>query len=376
MSGAWARLPSASTSESVSGCADRSSWLGVTWIWVVSERNWSVKPAWIPLPSATSTITAATPRMMPVVVSTERSRFARRARRAMRSASPTFTARRHAAEPDSRAHPPLVRHVADDPAVVEAHDPGREARHVVLMGDQHDGPAGLVERHQQLHDVVGRHAVERARRLVREDHRRVGDQGAGDRDPLLLPAGELVGHVAGPRRQPDLVQRRPGPARAVALARVHQRQLDVALRAGAGQQVERLEHEADLAVADRRELVVVERDDVLAVELVAAARGVVQAAKDVHHRRLARPGVAHDRDHLALLDAERDVVEGADVDGAGAVDLADVRQLEHGHRGPWDGSAPRRAGTIGNPPPEWGRRLVTRGGDDLAQPTSPARRSR
>ena len=61
-------------------------------ICVVSEENCSVNPAWMPLPSATSTITAGTPMMIPVVVSTERSRFARRARRAIRSASVRFTA--------------------------------------------------------------------------------------------------------------------------------------------------------------------------------------------------------------------------------------------------------------------------------------------
>jgi hypothetical protein len=52
-------------------------------------------------------------------------------------------------------------------------------------------------------------------------------------------------------------------------ARVEQRQLDVVERGRARQQVELLEHEADLAVADRRERVAVERLDVLAVERYA-----------------------------------------------------------------------------------------------------------
>ena len=87
MSGAWLRSASASTSASVMSRAVRSSSVGVTAIWVVSEANWSVKPAWMPLPRATSTITAATPMTMPSVVSTERSRLARSPRSAIRNAS-------------------------------------------------------------------------------------------------------------------------------------------------------------------------------------------------------------------------------------------------------------------------------------------------
>ena len=88
MSGAWARSASASTSLSVMSRAVRlRPREGVTVICVVSEANWSLKPAWMPLPSATSRITAATPITMPSVVSTERSRLARSPRSAMRNAS-------------------------------------------------------------------------------------------------------------------------------------------------------------------------------------------------------------------------------------------------------------------------------------------------
>ena len=91
MSGAWLRFSSASTSPSVMSRAVRSPSVGTTAICVVSEANWSVKPVWIPLPSATSTITAATPMTIPSVVSTERSRLARSPRRAIRNASYRFT---------------------------------------------------------------------------------------------------------------------------------------------------------------------------------------------------------------------------------------------------------------------------------------------
>ena len=87
---------------------------------------------------------------------------------------------------------------------------------------------------------------------------------------------------------------------------VEQRQLDVALERGLGEQVEGLEHEADLLVADPGELEARQRRDVVALEQVAPVARRVQAAEDVHQRRLARARRADHRDHLSLLDAQVD----------------------------------------------------------------------
>ena len=67
-----------------------------------------------------------------------------------------------------------------------------------------------------------------------------------------------------------------------------------------GQQVEVLEHEADLAVPELGALVAVDAGDVLALQEVVAGRRPVEQAEDVHERRLARARGAHDRDHRAL----------------------------------------------------------------------------
>ena len=100
--------------------------------------------------------------------------------------------------------------------------------------------------------------VERAGRLVGQDQLRPVDQRARDRHALLLAAGQLGRRVAGALGQ---ARRAPAPrsARSCALGRldagIDHRQLDVLQRAGARQQVELLEHEADAAVADRRQRV-------------------------------------------------------------------------------------------------------------------------
>ena len=64
---------------------------------------------------------------------------------------------------------------------------------VRVVRDHHDRLAVLaVERLQQVEDFVARLAIEIARRLVAEQQRRVGDDGARDADALLLAARELA----------------------------------------------------------------------------------------------------------------------------------------------------------------------------------------
>ena len=57
---------------------------------------------------------------------------------------------------------------------------------------------------EQVRELRLRRGVERRERLVEHDHRRVGRERAGDRDPLPLPAAELVRKATGRgRREPD-----------------------------------------------------------------------------------------------------------------------------------------------------------------------------
>src|SRR3569623_3054736 len=84
-------------------------------------------------------------------------------------------------------------------------------------------------------------------------------------------------------------------------AAVHERQRDVLHRGRARQQLEALEHEAELAIAHVRALGIGESLHVLAREPVLPARRRVETAEDVEQRRLARAAGADDRDHLALV---------------------------------------------------------------------------
>ena len=75
-------------------------------------------------------------------------------------------------------------------------------------------------------------------------------------------------------------------------------------RGGAGQQVEGLEDEADLLVANAGEFVVIEFADHLAVEPVETLARRIEAADQVHQRRLAGSRRTHDGDILVALDTQ------------------------------------------------------------------------
>ena len=116
---------------------------------------------------------------------------------------------------------------------------------------------------------IGRARVEVARRLVGEQSAGSRDERARDRDALLLAAGELARLVVEAVAEPDALERGGGQRARVALpaaAVVEQRQLDVLQRARARQQVEALEDEAELLVADVGELVLAQPVDAHAVE--------------------------------------------------------------------------------------------------------------
>src|ERR1041384_4796058 len=225
------------------------------WIWALA-----------PWPIATITITAPTPMMMPSIVSRVRSVYLRMLCQAIPMSRTAFMSRRLRPGCDQlrlgrgdpgRGH----RVVADDPPVTELDDAAGVLRDVGLVGHQDDGDALLVQRLEQRHHLDRGPAVEVAGRLVRQQNRGAGDQRPRDRDPLLLPAGELARLVVEAVAEADPFQglfRKSLRIQLAAAPVVEQPQLHVGERGGAGEQVEPLKDEADLRVPDIGQLVGVE----------------------------------------------------------------------------------------------------------------------
>src|SRR6266542_3494924 len=122
---------------------------------------------------------------------------------------------------------------------------------------------------------------------------------------------------------------RPSGARPLPAATVHERQLDVLERIQPWQEIEGLEDESDVPVAQCRQPVVAQRPDLLAGEDIRAAVGHVEAPEDVHHRRLPGSRGPHERDELAFPHVEIGAAEGVDdVVLPHAVGLRDPTKLE------------------------------------------------
>src|SRR5690606_9778028 len=193
-----------------------------------------------------------------------------------------------------------------------------------------------VELLQQAQDLLGRLPVEVAGRLVADQQRRVGDDGARDRHALLLAARQFGRLVRGAVRQAHQLQRALRVALALRAAelRQQQRQLHVLLRAERGHQVVELEYVSDVLAAPGRQLARTHAIDALPGNLDLAAGGRVQAADEVQERGLARTRGAHQRDEITGGDVQVQAVQHVDLLRAALVGLAEVSdRYQGGHDG-------------------------------------------
>src|SRR5262249_34967009 len=103
-------------------------------------------------------------------------------------------------------------------------------------------------------------------------------------------------------------------------------------------QIVELKHEADMATAVRRELSVIQPDQIKVLEPQAAGRRTVETAHDVQQRRLAASGRPEQHDRLTRPDVEIDTTKRVHLHGAGGVclgqTLGSVDSLRHDLRWP------------------------------------------
>ena len=220
-------------------------------------------------------------------------------------------------------------HPARDPSVDEEDHGVGVRRRDRVVGDHDDRLAQVVDAGpQQGQHLVRGPGVEGAGRLVGQDDRGVGDQRPGDRDALLLAAGELRGQPPAPVAEPDLLQQRPHPLPVDAVSGQPDRQPDVLLGGEVGHQVEALEDEADALAAEPGAVLLAPVRDVLAGDDDAALGGPLETGGAGEERRLARPGGPHHRGEGAGREGEVDTGEGGDGARPFAVRAGEVVDLQ------------------------------------------------
>ena len=112
---------------------------------------------------------------------------------------------------------------------------------------------------QQIDDLRAGGLVEIAGRLVGDQDRRVRRQRARERHPLLLAARQLGRIMVAALAQADGGKLARGALLRVLDAGELERHRDVLQRRHGGDEMERLEHDADIAAAEARQRVLAQR---------------------------------------------------------------------------------------------------------------------
>ena len=257
----------------------------------------------------------------------------------------------------------LGRAGLDDLAAVHDADPvGDLAHDAEVVGNEQHGHAALLLLHlQQFEDLRLHGDVERRRRLVGDEKVRLVGERHRDHHALPLAAGELVriGAEALFRiADADLMQQlERAPVRllvgdaAVDLQDLADLPLDRVQRVQRRHRL--LEDHRDLVAADLSKVALVVVDEVLAaIEHRAAGMAGGRIGQELQDRqrrdRLARAALADQRQRLALVDVEGDVVDGER--GAAVLVEGDLQPLdgeERAFRQFRPGRGDRRGGMCG-----------------------------
>ena len=144
-------------------------------------------------------------------------------------------------------------------------------------------------------------AIERTGRFVAQQNFGLLGNRTGDRDTLLLTAGELRRKMIRPLAQVDEPQCVERIERAL---RYLGDQCHVLLRRQAWDQVVELENETNVVTPEAGQLGFVSTRELVVTEAHGTRGGGIQAANDIQECRLSRPGRTQDDDELALVKIE------------------------------------------------------------------------
>ncbi len=189
---------------------------------------------------------------------------------------------------------------------VDDHDPvgGLLGLAEVVGGHEHGHPVGREVAHHLADQLAPRHVDARGR-LVEERDLRPTDEREGEGEALLFTPGELAPHRGAALCEPDAGQQFVRVGRLREEGGVEAQDLD---RTDARVDAAFLQHDAD-----RRGEGVVVGVRVEPRDAHGAGRGPPEALEGLHGRGLAGAVGAEQRHDLAVLDRERDPVDGGEL---------------------------------------------------------------
>ena len=221
--------------------------------------------------------------------------------------------------------------VAFDSTVTETDGAMSVGGNIVIMGDEDEGFALLVELIEEAQDLGTRGRIEIARGFVGQDHQRVVDEGAGDGDALLLTTGKLEGFVVEAVLQSD----EEGQARcdfATVLFRpvlVVERDLNILKDCQLLDEIIGLKNKPEPSAANGRESIVVHARDVFASQEIIPRSRAIEAAEQIEHGGFATAGRSHDADIIACLNSDGNSAERFDGDGTHLIGFDDAGEFDN-----------------------------------------------
>jgi hypothetical protein len=215
---------------------------------------------------------------------------------------------------------PLARCVGDDCAVAETDDALSTGGEPEIVGHENDRRTRLpVERLEEVDDAASTVSIEIPGRLVGEQDARGVRECPGDRDALLLTAGELAWKVVQPVGEPDAAEQLARARRGTVLAAELERHLHVLRGRERRDELKGLKHKPNFLAAKPCARVLVHGGEVGPVQDHRATRGCIESGEQTEQRCFATPGRPDDGDERALRDRKRHVAEHGKLMVAGAV---------------------------------------------------------
>ncbi len=198
-----------------------------------------------------------------------------------------------------------------------------------IVGDEDEGcTLFLIHLEEEVEDDGAVGGIEVAGGLVGHEDGGAEHEGAGEGDALLFAAGELDGVMITAVGEADVVEEGFGAGGGISgEAGEFGGEEDVFFGGEGGDELIRLEDEAEFAGAEEGERVFTEAGDFIAVELDGAAGGGIEAGEEAEEGAFAGAGGAHDGNELALGNVEINTaqdVHGVGGGGDGFVEIADA----------------------------------------------------
>src|SRR4029079_1159600 len=143
---------------------------------------------------------------------------------------------------------------------------------VGFVGNENNCVSALIQIFEKRHNLIASFRIEISGRFIGQDDGWIVYQSPRDGDALALTAGKLVRLMIQTITESDLPQhvRRTLPALFRIDAGVNERKLDIAQAVGARKKIESLKNKTDLAIPNRREVVVRHAGNVPAHEFVTS----------------------------------------------------------------------------------------------------------